>query len=1132
MTIFRANTNLANQLFIPTRVWGGTSQTTFETNDPVQVANTFTVTGDDIILVTPQIGQHFGIAGGTTPGTGQTRAPDEVFTGTLNLSNSTIDLHNARITVTSVTRTATTTTITFEDSSNAATLASAFAQASGVRRLNFTSGGVTQFFITSTANIVPTSSGATVTYTTVGNTETGTLSFPLFIDRIFAFSNVDGSAPTAIGGANSVLGGVSSAIGGSSGTSFLWDNVRVLYSGRAYNFIGNFHARTAGLPTYTWNDVRLEGEVDTTTGTSFLNIFSGAVDNASTFNNVSFWNRETIASGDARGGTWQTTTNNVYNNTVVGPFGTQLEGVQTSRMIARFANQGRTDRSITNHAGLSSNYDMRSLGQVQASNLTNLTGNVLPTNLNWFIDVDTGGRMYFLNWLPGRPNTDAINNFTFSNIFNAGSGPTRGGRAHVCVGINQNFNANGITDVNHTVTFSDATLNRSPTSATDSNNVRGVFFLPGAWDVNTPPVYRTGRVHANPGPIVFEVQDADFTNRDLAGGADPLVNRYDIRPLVSPSFRKYSWRQQPDNTTWGREITVAVPADNASDADVATAREGGYDIYDGSTWTTSTSLVDPVDPYITLLGSQFDTPALARAQITGVGTVDQGTRIVGAIKERCYTQLSATGASAVVNANNTRFALPYAFNNQVFNSGVRTILNGAATQANIVTSIAGEVNNMTLPVGANGIAPDSLITGLNCAGVNILEITNNALSTTTTANQAFTYEANIIDFDNGARLGNFTARALTEGFHNFPATIPAGMTMNGRMSFGPTGVGRSTLRTITFDRATDTSGITLENFHTNVNIVVVGKQASEFQGTNTPNGGTFTFQGVQPITFPRAGSYFVGRIRSGVYTPITTNVARCSAGQVVELSGAVFESTDTVRVYYKPDDGNVVSNDERYDLTQTEFAFSNTAMNISAERIAPQLILGVGGEFAPVGTTETIRRYNSEAGNANGGIDIEVNVGVDLDLQNTKRFFIWVQNLPEYLDIIRRNGYPANSIDFTTRGISVNANALSISRPAAAAQHDVTGLTATGTVTSGAAVSLNAASDTADPFRYVIATTSGVRDFVNQVVAQGITTSEVISAVEAAPIFGTLDTNVRAMRTNRLLGIRPQGINSGGDFTV
>ena len=97
MTIFRANTNLANQLVIPTRVWAGDSPTTFETNDPVNVANNFTATGDDIILVTPRIGFHTGAPGSSTIFTGPDRGPDEVFTGTLQLSNSTIDLHNQEI---------------------------------------------------------------------------------------------------------------------------------------------------------------------------------------------------------------------------------------------------------------------------------------------------------------------------------------------------------------------------------------------------------------------------------------------------------------------------------------------------------------------------------------------------------------------------------------------------------------------------------------------------------------------------------------------------------------------------------------------------------------------------------------------------------------------------------------------------------------------------------------------------------------------------------------------------------------------------------------------------------------------------------------------------------------------------
>ena len=58
------------------------------------------------------------IPGSSTIFTGPTRGGDEVFTGTLDLSNSTIDLHNPRITITNVTRSATSTAVTFETSDN------------------------------------------------------------------------------------------------------------------------------------------------------------------------------------------------------------------------------------------------------------------------------------------------------------------------------------------------------------------------------------------------------------------------------------------------------------------------------------------------------------------------------------------------------------------------------------------------------------------------------------------------------------------------------------------------------------------------------------------------------------------------------------------------------------------------------------------------------------------------------------------------------------------------------------------------------------------------------------------------------------------------------------------------------
>ena len=84
-----------------------------------------------------------------------------------------------------------------------------------------------------------------------------------------------------------------------------------------------------------------------------------------------------------------------------------------------------------------------------------------------------------------------------------------------------------------------------------------------------------------------------------------------------------------------------------------------------------------------------------------------------------------------------------------------------------------------------------------------------------------------------------------------------------------------------------------------------------------------------------------------------------------------------VHFYYKPDDGITTNNLERYDLTRTDFTFSTTARTISATLISPQLIDGVTGVFSPV--TDTITSYSSAAGVANYGIDVEVDLGGNLD---------------------------------------------------------------------------------------------------------------------------------------------------------
>ena len=148
-----------------------------------------------------------------------------------------------------------------------------------------------------------------------------------------------------------------------------------------------------------------------TSGECFFNLYPGCIDDMSTFANVSFWNGESLASGFARGGTWQTTSNAIYSNTIFGPFGTELNAPRpNSRMFGRFANQGRTDITATNHSGLSTNLDFRALQEIDTTVTSSNT-------LNWHLDIDSGSNIYFVNWLPGRPLSFGTHRFT--NLFNS-----------------------------------------------------------------------------------------------------------------------------------------------------------------------------------------------------------------------------------------------------------------------------------------------------------------------------------------------------------------------------------------------------------------------------------------------------------------------------------------------------------------------------------------------------------------------------------------------------------------------------------------------------------------------------------------------------------------------------------------
>ena len=457
------------------------------------------------------------------------------------------------------------------------------------------------------------------------------------------------------------------ALGGSTPLAWQMEDVTYYQSGTLYRTIGNWHDRTI-LPTYIWDNFIVSGDVDQATAQVGINFFTGAVHADSSFSGVQMWNGEPLGAG-ARGGGWQTTSAAIYDRNLVGPFGTALNGADL-RVITRFANVN-PDFTVSNHTGLATNMDFRSLNQVTTA--------LVPTSNTLSFILEHGvGNMAFINWLPGQPQN--AERTGFDSRYGAGF-------AQVFIGTNPSL-ANPVgTDGDHLLTF--------PTSA----STNGMINLQGAWDVATPTLSATGvdesgvfvasgtRNLSNPtGAILWRNQKVVET----AAGADATFGRFNaFTPLATNTYRKYSWLQQPSQTVlnaagqthrqwmddsdplhvfdnfvpddsqssgFGKLITVTPPTIGAVDtiADETTAlpvsveraRANGYDIFNGATWETSTDISDGTDIIMRdANGGAFDTfnKAFAIGNGGDTGGFTTGSGVLAGMKALAYR--AATGTS-------------------------------------------------------------------------------------------------------------------------------------------------------------------------------------------------------------------------------------------------------------------------------------------------------------------------------------------------------------------------------------------------------------------------------------------------------------------------------------------------------
>ena len=439
----------------------------------------------------------------------------------------------------------------------------------------------------------------------------------------------------------------------SNGMSMIFTNVSFSKAGTNYHAFGNWNTRNlAEVPIYVFNGVNFHGDVAANgeTGMSFFNGNAAAtktidgVAYTSAFNNVSFWNGETLASGNAKGGVGQLNTGTPIVSAILGPVGTNLNS-SGHLCLLRFANQNSATAALVNHdahQGITCGLDFRAVSQ-------------LDTTQRAYITADGGASIAHINPIIGLQGGSGGTFFT--RQFSGGS------RQEVYVATNPQTTDGGL----HLVTFQASDLVTTDNTSNPEQS-RGIKFLPETWDPTNPPGFVSGQVHTLP--------TNGFMLRQLAYEGTTSSNtiasnvRTAVVSLEDWSYRKYSWNQQPTAGLFGRSVVITTPTSVAgtqlADSQVTTARNNGFNQYTGTGWDDTTDVDDLIDPVTSL--PAFDTPAktLAHAANTGEAIVAKSKLI------------SWNDVSNGVDANNARVLLGYSMSGTTATYGLALNLNAAA----------------------------------------------------------------------------------------------------------------------------------------------------------------------------------------------------------------------------------------------------------------------------------------------------------------------------------------------------------------------------------------------------------------------------------------------------------------------
>ena len=250
-----------------------------------------------------------------------------------------------------------------------------------------------------------------------------------------------------------------------------------------------------------------------------------------------------------------------------------------------------------------------------------------------------------------------------------------------------------------------------------SNSVEAFMALPAQITPTTTIAAVANDIIDNPEHGLMFIEEEYIPSTASQSQVSPITQEQ-FPTLASKSYRKYSWLQQPDNNTFGREFTVTPPPETTdgsvmSDATVAVARANGYSrITNGALDPRdNVDANDPEDAVVLSSGHSFTDVENNIDVMNGVGHIED-IYLVG--------KHAAISNSTAGN----HMQMPFEVNGTVCQfAGNLSTLNLNAT------SSASAYNGSTL-----SIPVDTTLIGATEAGVNDGSLTNLSAGSTDSIN--------------------------------------------------------------------------------------------------------------------------------------------------------------------------------------------------------------------------------------------------------------------------------------------------------------------------------------------------------------------------------------------------------------